>query len=126
VSCLADLERFLERKFSVFRPVGSWFGLRPSPVWVWKTCLEALACSDLLVAVMPVPSPGVAAEMMVGKLIGKRVYTFCSKALLGSSLVQFTSDFACADMFEMFNRLEVDYETAETPSAPSRVDQADS
>jgi hypothetical protein len=98
---LADLCRH----YSVFRPVGSWLGQVPDPSWIWKVCLEAIYGSDILVALLLEPSNGVAAEMLVAKLLGKRVYTLCSPGTVNSSLVQFASDVATTSVDGLFEAL---------------------
>jgi len=85
------LHRHLATTFAVFRPVGAFFNVRPLDAdWIWAVGMRAIEFADMLVAALPGPSLGVAAEMLYAKTLGKTVWTW-TLGNADSSLVRWSS-----------------------------------
>src|SRR5438132_3109819 len=87
-----DVHDMLIAKFAVYRPVGAFTGnLVGHENWMWETNLRNIALCDLLVAVLPIKSLGVAAEMLHARMLGKTVWTLAYGQMRNSSMVRYAS-----------------------------------
>lgn len=91
-----DCDRYadaLSKVFAVYRPVGPFLNVAGHAGWVWPVCLKAIDLADMLVGYLPEKSPGVSAEMLYAKTLGKTVWVLAPAAETAeSSLVQFCAD----------------------------------
>ena len=87
--------------FAVYRPVGAFRGkLRGHASWMWETNLRNIDLCDLLVAFLPYPSMGVAAEMLYAKGKSKVVWVLTGSD--ASSLVQYSADRVFREISELY------------------------
>lgn len=91
IPTLDRIHAAIAKVYAVYRPVGAFHSVSGHADWLWEVNLQAIRFSDMLIAVLPYSSNGVAAELLYAKERNKTVWALALEEMAQSSLVQYAA-----------------------------------